>query len=42
MSYETIFFEICEQVACITINRPDAANSLNLKMAEELMDASIR
>ena len=42
MSYETILFEIREQVACITINRPDAANSLNLKMAEELMDASIR
>lgn len=42
MSYETLLFEIQDQVAKITINRPDAANSLNLKMAEELLDVSIR
>ena len=42
MIYETIKFEILEHVACITLNREEAANALNLKMAEELMEAAIR
>ncbi len=36
MPYETLKFDVADQVATITLSRPDAANSLNLKMAEEL------
>ena len=35
-SYETIEFETQNRVAVITLNRPDAANGLNAKMASEL------
>ena len=42
MSYETIEFEIKEHVALITLNREEAANALNVQMADELMDAAIR
>ena len=42
MSYETIEFELSNAIATITINRPENANALNLKMAEELFDASVR
>ncbi len=41
MNYETLQFEIRDRVACITLNRPDAANSLNLKMTKELMQTAI-
>ncbi|MEQ8660723.1 MAG: enoyl-CoA hydratase-related protein [Gammaproteobacteria bacterium] len=37
MSYETLSFERDGGVAVITLNRPDAANSLNVPMAEELV-----
>jgi len=37
MSYETLTFERDGGVAVITLNRPDAANSLNVPMAEELV-----
>ena len=36
MSHETLKFDVANQIATITLSRPDAANSLNLKMAEEL------
>ena len=42
MKYETIEFKIHENIAFITLNREEAANALNLKMAEELMEAAIR
>ncbi|HEY5897841.1 MAG TPA: enoyl-CoA hydratase-related protein [Burkholderiales bacterium] len=42
MSYSTLLYETSEGVAKITLNRPDAANSLNAAMARELMEASIR
>ena len=42
MAYETIEFEIKEHVALITLNREEAANALNVQMADELMDAAIR
>ena len=42
MAYETIEFEIKENVALITLNREEAANALNVQMADELMDAAIR
>ena len=42
MEYQTIQFTMKEQVACITFNRPDAANALNSVMGKELMDVAIR
>ena len=42
MAYETIEFEIKEHVVLITLNREEAANALNVQMADELMDAAIR
>lgn len=42
MNYETIIFEVKEQVAYITLNRPEAFNGLNLTVGKELMHAAIR
>ena len=32
MQYETILFDVRDNVAHITLNQPQAANSLNLQM----------
>jgi 2-(1,2-epoxy-1,2-dihydrophenyl)acetyl-CoA isomerase len=40
--YSTIQFESRDGVATITLNRPDAANSLNPAVAAELMDGIVR
>jgi 2-(1,2-epoxy-1,2-dihydrophenyl)acetyl-CoA isomerase len=40
--YETIEYDLTDSIATITINRPENANALNAKMAEELFDASVR
>lgn len=37
MSYETLTFERDGHVAIVTLNRPDAANSLDVPMSEELV-----
>ena len=42
MPLETLKFEIKEKIASIIFNRPDNANSLNAKMAEELFDISLK
>jgi 1,4-dihydroxy-2-naphthoyl-CoA synthase len=42
MTYEQIIFDVQDRVARITLNRPNAANSINLELARELMDAAIR
>ena len=36
MNYETLTFALEDGVGVITLNRPDAANAINLKMAEEM------
>ena len=42
MAYETLLFEVSDGLAKISLNRPDAANSLNGVMAHDLMMAAIR
>jgi 2-(1,2-epoxy-1,2-dihydrophenyl)acetyl-CoA isomerase len=42
MDATTLAFEVKDAVARITLNRPDAANALNLEMGRELMHAAIR
>ncbi len=41
MNYETLLFEVEDGVATITMNRPEAANALNLQMAKDLFYAAI-
>lgn len=42
MNYEAIIFEVKEQTAFITLNRPEAFNGLNLTAGKELMHSAIR
>jgi 2-(1,2-epoxy-1,2-dihydrophenyl)acetyl-CoA isomerase len=42
MQYKTLLLEIRDNVARITLNRPEANNALNGEMAQELMHASIQ
>jgi methylglutaconyl-CoA hydratase len=39
MSYETLKYEIVDQVATITLNRPDKRNSISAQMIEDLVAA---
>ena len=39
MNYETLFTETKENIAYITLNRPDRLNSFDMKLGEELYDA---
>ena len=42
MDYQTIEFDVADGVATITLDRPDAANALNARMAEELFEAAVQ
>ena len=39
MNYDTIDFKIIQNVAHITLNRPERMNSFDIKLGEELLDA---
>jgi 2-(1,2-epoxy-1,2-dihydrophenyl)acetyl-CoA isomerase len=41
-NYSCLNFELRDQVAHITLNRPEAANALNLPLAQELEEVSLR
>ena len=40
--YSTILFTVRDNVAHLTINRPESANSLNATLSAEMMDAVVR
>jgi 2-(1,2-epoxy-1,2-dihydrophenyl)acetyl-CoA isomerase len=42
MDYKTIIFELRDGIAHLTLNRPEAANSINLELSQELYDALLR
>ena len=41
MQYATLLFDVCDNVAHITLNRPETSNSINSEIASELMHAAI-
>ncbi len=41
MNFETLTFDIANNVATITLNRPDDANALDARMADELFEVSV-
>jgi len=42
MTYETVLLDVVDDVATITMNRPNDANALSLTMASELAEIAIR
>jgi 2-(1,2-epoxy-1,2-dihydrophenyl)acetyl-CoA isomerase len=42
MPYSTIQFAVKDNIARITLNRPDAANALNIDMSKDLMHAALQ
>jgi 2-(1,2-epoxy-1,2-dihydrophenyl)acetyl-CoA isomerase len=42
MEYEALLFEARDGIAEITLNRPDAANAIDMRLGRELMEVAIR
>ena len=42
MEFKTLLFDVQDNLAHITLNRPDAANSINEEMGKDLMHAALR
>ena len=41
MDYETLKFDIDQGLGIITLNRPEAANAINIPMAKDLLNVAI-
>ena len=39
MEYQTIIYEVRDQIAFVTFNRPESMNAVNRQMARDLVDA---
>src|SRR6266576_372136 len=39
MDYQTVLFEVRDQIAYVTFNRPESMNAVNRQMAKDLVDA---
>ena len=39
MDYQTIIYEVRDQIAFVTFNRPESMNAVNRQMARDLVDA---
>jgi 2-(1,2-epoxy-1,2-dihydrophenyl)acetyl-CoA isomerase len=42
MQFQTLLFDIRENVAHVTLNRPEAANAINLELSKDLMHAVMK
>ena len=42
MEFQTIIYEVRNQIAFVTFNRPESMNAVNRQMARELVDACQR
>ena len=42
MSYEAMTYEVKDEVAVVTLNRPEARNALDIRMREEIADVTLR
>ena len=42
MAYQNLTLEVSDQLATLTLDRPDAANAIDLALGKALMDAAIR
>lgn len=42
MQFTTLLFDVRDHIATITINRPEAANSINLEFSKDLLSAILR
>ena len=42
MPYDALEFDVRDGVAHVTLNRPQAGNSINLEMGRELLHAALR
>jgi 2-(1,2-epoxy-1,2-dihydrophenyl)acetyl-CoA isomerase len=41
MSFETLLFEVRDGIAHLTLNRPEAANAIDIPMSQELLQAAL-
>ena len=42
MNYEAINYEVKDQIAVVTLNRPEARNALDIRMREEIAEVTLR